>query len=174
MTVPPVHSCAVLVPACEILPLRAAVLRAHKPVSESVYAEDEEPDTFHVAFKKDGRLLGCATGLKKCHPACPEAIYQLRGMAVHPDHQRQGIGEAVLRCFENEARRRGAPAIWCNARKTAEAFYARCGWKATGPVFEEVGLPHVVMTKPIIGEQPIKKRETEGSNPSALRVSASS
>lgn len=146
-TLPPLQPDTALVPAATILPLRAAVLRAHKPVSESRYAEDEHPDTFHVAAVSEGTLLGCATGLKKDQAACLEASYQLRGMAVHPDHQGQGIGEVVLRRFENEARQRGALAVWCNARKTAQAFYARCGWVATGPIFEEVGLPHVVMYK---------------------------
>ena len=151
-----------LVPAGEVLALRAAVLRAHKPVSESLYAEDDAPDTFHVAAYEDGALVGCGTGLRKGHGACPTATYQLRGMAVSPVSQGQGVGRAVLAEFEAEAVRRGAVAVWCNARKTAESFYAGCGWVATGPIFEEVGLPHVVMFKHLSSEAGALEKNERG------------
>ena len=63
--------------------------------------------------------------------------YALRGMAVSPDHQRLGVGTALLRavCAEVDA------AMWCNARLASVPFYAHAGWTLAGPTFEmqEIG-----------------------------------
>ncbi len=130
-----------------ILALRASVLRAHRPVFESIYPEDSLSTTFHVLAQLGYAQVGCCTGLLANQPLCPQATYQLRGMAVHPGFQGQGIGACLLERFEVEARQRGATMVWCNARVSAQPFYARQGWVAVGDIFESVELPHIVMYK---------------------------
>ncbi len=133
--------------AAVILALRASVLRSHRSVLESIYAEDDLPTTFHVLAQLGYAQVGCCTGLLANQPLCPQATYQLRGMAVHPGFQGQGIGACLLARFEAEARQRGATTVWCNARVSAQPFYARQGWVAVGDIFESVELPHIVMYK---------------------------
>lgn len=132
----------------EIFPLRHAVLRPGRPVTYSVYSEDA--GAVHVGAWDDGELVGCATvfpdpwaGAAQW-PAEP-AAWRLRGMAVDPSRQGQGIGGVVLAEAVSAAVEAGAPLLWANARTAALRFYARHGWVEAGEEFvtPDTGLPHV-------------------------------
>ena len=122
-----------------LVDLRWHVLRPGWPRQAAHFPHDDAPGTIHlVAVTQEGRVIGGATLL-------PQDGLQLRGMAVDPAWQGKGVGAAVLDAAHELARQRGTT-LWCNARLSAEGFYARCGWKAEGPIFEvpQIG-PHVVM-----------------------------
>ena len=132
----------------EIFPLRHAVLRPGKPVTYSVYGEDE--GAVHVGAWDDGELVGCATVFPDPWagpgpPAAEPAAWRLRGMAVDPSRQGGGIGGLVLADAVSAAREAGAPLLWANARTAALRFYARHGWVVAGAEFvtADTGLPHV-------------------------------
>ena len=140
----------------EIFPLRHAVLRPGRPVSASVYGEDE--GAVHIGAwdlaSDDGELLvGCATVFPDPWPGSDEwpaadGAWRLRGMAVDPSRHRSGVGRQVLAAVVEAATAAGAPMIWANARTAALPFYESCGWKVAGPEFitADTGLPH----KPIV------------------------
>lgn len=74
--------------------------------------------------------------------------WQLRGMAVDPDHQGRGIGARLLQFVEQDRARAEVPYLWCNARTQAVRFYHRHGWRAIGEPFEIPGVgPHNRMVK---------------------------
>jgi GNAT superfamily N-acetyltransferase len=131
----------------EIFPLRHAVLRPGRPVTYSVYSEDE--GAVHIGAWDDGMLVGCATVFPDPWagslgwPAEP-AAWRLRGMAVDPSRQGGGIGGQVLASAVDAAREAEAPLLWANARTTALRFYARHGWEVAGEEFvtPDTGLPH--------------------------------
>src|SRR5277367_1148359 len=86
----------------------------------------------------DSPIIGIATILRRDWQRQP--AWQLRGMAIHPDHQRQGIGQLLLAAVEDHARAdatstAGAAQLWCNARVPAIGFYTTCGWTVVSPVF---------------------------------------
>lgn len=59
----------------------------------------------------------------------------LTDMAVHPAHQRRGIGRAMLAEAQRMARAFPAQAVWLDAYDApagAGAFYARCGFVERG------------------------------------------
>jgi GNAT superfamily N-acetyltransferase len=121
-------------PAADAMALRSAVLRDGRP--HEGFAEDDWPDTFHVLARDDeGRVVGVATFL-------PVDGWQLRGMAVDPSVQGQGIGRALLARAVDELRSRGATSAWANGRDTALAFYQRLGWRVVGAGFRAHDLPH--------------------------------
>lgn len=146
----------------EIFPLRHAVLRPGRRVSDSVYAEDD--DAVHVGAwePNDGdgdMLVGCATVFPEpwtgttttgttigttTGPAPEPRAWRLRGMAVDPSRQGTGIGGRVLAEAVGAAREAGAPLLWANARTTALRFYQRNGWVVAGEeyVTTDTGLPH--------------------------------
>jgi GNAT superfamily N-acetyltransferase len=131
----------------EIFPLRHAILRPGRPVSYSVYSEDE--GAVHVGAWDDGALVGCATVFPDPWdgpPAQPHA-WRLRGMAVDPSRQGTGVGRKVLEAAVDAARAAGAPMMWANARSTAVGFYERLGWTVAGEEFRtaDTGLPHKAM-----------------------------
>jgi predicted GNAT family N-acyltransferase len=69
-------------------------------------------------------------------------------MAVVDDARGNGIGTALLRFLEDEARRRGAGHLTLNAQVSARRFYEKAGYQASGPVFDDAGIPHVRMDRP--------------------------
>ena len=141
----------------EIFPLRHAVLRPGRPVTTSVYAEDQ--GAVHIgawlpAPDGDGELLvGCATVFPDPWAGADGfpaevAAWRLRGMAVDPSRHRGGVGRQVLAAVVDAARAGGAPLLWANARTPALPFYESQGWVVAGEEFvtADTGLPH----KPIV------------------------
>jgi GNAT superfamily N-acetyltransferase len=135
----------------EIFPLRHAVLRPGRPVSYSVYSDDE--GAVHIGAWDDDELVGCATVFPQAWPGsdiAPEpspGAWRLRGMAVDPSRQGTGVGAAVLGSAVGAAEEAGAPLLWANARSTAIGFYERHGWRVVGEEFiaADSGLPHKPM-----------------------------
>jgi GNAT superfamily N-acetyltransferase len=132
----------------EILPLRKAVLRPMEPIEPSPY--DGYPDVHHFAAFIDGVVIGCATVLPSAYEglaggsAAIDSAWQLRGMAVEPGRQGQGIGRSVLTAAIDFIRASGAPALWANARTTALPFYEAMGFAVIGDefIYGPSELPH--------------------------------
>ncbi|HET7530061.1 MAG TPA: GNAT family N-acetyltransferase [Mycobacteriales bacterium] len=142
----------------EIFPLRHAVLRPGRPVTASVYAQDEA--AVHLGAWDEGLLVGCATVFPDPwpgpDPAADAGAWRLRGMAVEPTRQRTGVGRLVLTAAVRAAREAGAPLLWANARTAALPFYAAAGWVVAGAEFitPDTGLPHRPIVLPNSGETP--------------------
>jgi GNAT superfamily N-acetyltransferase len=138
--------------ADEVRPLRLGVLRPHAPVVPAAY--DLEPDTVHIGAFDGTTVVGCATVFPEpfVHddpPTDDPKAWRLRGMAVAPDRQGQGIGRLVLEAATAAAAQRGAPLLWANGRVTAMSFYQRLGWEAVGEVFSygPANLAHLVIVR---------------------------
>ena len=59
----------------------------------------------------------------------------------------EGLGRRVMEEVERVAALRGAKLLRMEAQRQAAGFYARLGWRETGPDFDEAGIPHVRMEK---------------------------
>lgn len=107
-----------------ILELRARVLVGHG-TGRRVFSRDLASTTRHWAALVDGAVVGCVSVMRLRGHA-------LRGMAVAPEVQRQGVGAAMLQavCAAVDA------PMWCNSRLEAVPFYVRMGWAPVGPVFD--------------------------------------
>src|SRR4051812_4543863 len=136
----------------EIFPLRHAVLRPGRPVSYSVYSEDD--GAVHIGAWDDDMLVGCATVFPDpwagtaAQPS-EQSAWRLRGMAVDPSRQGSGVGREVLAAAVDAAVGGGAPLMWANARTSALGFYQRHGWRVVGEEFiaADTGLPHHPMLR---------------------------
>jgi predicted N-acetyltransferase YhbS len=130
----------------EVRPLRLAVLRPDAPMVPSAY--DLESTTVHIGAFDGETVVGCATVFPEASDEEPLA-WRLRGMAVDPAYQGQGIGGRVLDAATHAAAAAGAPLIWANGRVTAMAFYQRLGWEAVGNVFiyGPADLPHLMIQR---------------------------
>ena len=107
-----------------ILEIRAQVLGGYGQGRTS-FSRDLSSTTRHWAALVDGVVVGCASVMRLRGCA-------LRGMAVVPRYQRQGVGARLLQvvCAEVDA------PMWCNSRVQAAPFYVRSGWVEVGPVFD--------------------------------------
>ena len=121
----------------QIRDLRERVL-SHPDQPVRTVSGDHATTTRHWAALLDAQVIGCVSVMQL-------RGYALRAMAVAPEHQRQGVGAALLRVVVDQVRE----PLWCNARLSAVPFYTRMGWQAVGPVFmlQDRG-PHQRMVMP--------------------------
>jgi GNAT superfamily N-acetyltransferase len=133
--------------------LRRAVLRPGWPCGSPMHGDDN-PDAVHLAAIDDqGVVIGSCIVLPRPYPVRPDesGAWQLRGMATTPAWQGKGVGGRLLAAALDEVRGRDGRLVWCEARTTARAFYAKHGFTAEGPEFDhaESGLPHYRMWLPL-------------------------
>jgi len=131
--------------------LRRSVLRDGDPESVVVFPGDDDPGAIHLAAfdPADDTMVGIATFFPSPFEGRP--AYQLRGMAVIPSLQGQGVGAQLLEAGVEAVRALGTVSLlWANGRDSALGFYERHGWKVVGDQFEygPMRLPHhVVLTE---------------------------
>ncbi len=91
----------------------------------------ERPETLHRVMLVAGEVA--ATGRLDLQPANPAGSgAQLRYCAVEPKFRGRGVGQALVRSFEEEARARGLGRVWMEARVAALNFYLRLGYTDIG------------------------------------------
>ena len=71
--------------------------------------------------------------------------WRIGRMAVLREWRGRGIGRAVLDLLVAATRASGARAVILHAQQHAFGFYARAGFCAEGPTFDEAGIAHRVM-----------------------------
>ena len=103
----------------------------------------EEQATHLLVTAADGNVIGVG----RVHFNTPEEA-QIRFMAVDEDCRGQGIGRRILAALEEQARAAGARRIVLDARKPAERFYAKQGYRTLGEAHTLFGrIAHVRMAK---------------------------
>lgn len=133
-------------------PLRAQVLRPGRPVRAVAFpGELDGPSGHFAAYSAAGSgdvIVGVASVLREAESGGP-GVWRLRGMAVAPDQRGRGVGTQLLERVRDHVRRSGGGLLWCNARVSAEGFYAAGGWVRTGEPWDEPDIgPHVRMHDP--------------------------
>ena len=68
-------------------------------------------------------------------------------MAVSAPSRKKGIGRELMEFAAAAASRDGADEIILGAQFTAREFYRRLGYIEDGAVFDDAGIPHVMMRK---------------------------
>jgi predicted GNAT family N-acyltransferase len=66
-------------------------------------------------------------------------------VAVLREWRGSGIGAGIVRHLVNQATESGVDSVYLHAQTAAAGFYRRLGFRAEGPEFDEVGIPHVRM-----------------------------
>lgn len=133
---------SILVAAATALVARGAPLWPPDSVTPGALNDRYPPGTWRVAWNGD-RPAACCCLLELDPPFWPEdtpgeALY-LHKLAVHPDHQGQGLAGVMLDDAVQVARQRGVPFLKLDTatdRPKLRALYERHG-------FQEVGRRHV-------------------------------
>jgi ribosomal protein S18 acetylase RimI-like enzyme len=133
----------------ETYPVRHIVLRAGKPIESCKFDGDELVSTHHFGYYFNNQIIGVISlfAIDNSH-FITQKSFQIRGMAVLPAFQKQGVGEALVKEAEKFCTTQKADLIWFNARTSAVGFYQKMGYEILGPEFEiyDVG-PHFLMYK---------------------------
>src|SRR5262245_4454211 len=81
----------------QTLDLRSRLLRGgHLAPEECVYPHDDSPSAFHLGCYDGETLIGIASFHEEAIDGRPGLCYRLRGMAVEPHQQGNGIGTALI------------------------------------------------------------------------------
>ena len=129
--------------------LRQLVLRKGKPRHTCDWEGDKLKSTKHIGAFINSKCVGILSLFENKSNAIREQNqYQLRGLAVHPDHQGKGIGRKLIAFSEYELNQSGIEILWCNARVSASEFYKKLNFEIISDQFHipNVG-SHYVMSK---------------------------
>ncbi|SFO55036.1 acyl-CoA thioester hydrolase, YbgC/YbaW family [Variovorax sp. OK605] len=125
--------------------LRRAVFIEEQNIPESLEWDENDAMVLHaVARNRLGQVI--ATG-RLLH--AEDGVSHIGRMAVHRNLRSGGHGAAVVRVLEEAAKARGDREVALNAQRSAERFYARLGYAVHGEGFEEAGIPHIEMRRPL-------------------------
>ncbi len=128
----------------QALNLRDTVLRAPLGLQLSANDTRDEAVQIHLGVFEGEDLIGCIT-LQTLN----EKQVRFRQMAIAPARQGRGIGSALLRYAESQARAAGWREVVLHARESVLDFYLNNAYHRQGAGFEEIGLAHVKMHKGI-------------------------
>ena len=116
----------------QALRIEVFVVEQGVPV-ELEWDEADEVSIHAVAYDEEGQPVATGRLLPDGH---------IGRMAVRKSARGQGIGDEVLRCLLDEARRLGHQELVLHAQTHAAGFYARHGFTRVGDEFMEAGIPH--------------------------------
>jgi predicted GNAT family N-acyltransferase len=124
--------------------VRVAVFVDEQGIPRSEELDDFDASATHcVAYDDAGKP--CAAGRLLLF----DRYAKIGRMAVLASHRKTGAGAAVLAALEREAASRGITLTKLSAQLHARGFYERCGYTAHGDIYDDVGIPHIDMEKPI-------------------------
>jgi predicted GNAT family N-acyltransferase len=122
--------------------LRHRVFCEEQGVPEDLERDAHDGDALHlVALDASGAVVGTCRLVRRG----PAMV--LGRMAVERAARGRGVGARLLDLAHAEAAAAGAREVELHAQAEAVAFYARFGYAAEGPEFEEAGIPHRVMRR---------------------------
>lgn len=124
--------------------VRTAVFIVEQGIPEAEEWDADDGDATHVVVF-DPAGLPVATG-RLIHIGQARGHAKIGRMAVMRPSRGAGLGAQVLLALLDQARSQHIREISLHAQLTAQAFYARYGFQAKGPVFDEVDIPHQGMT----------------------------
>jgi predicted GNAT family N-acyltransferase/RimJ/RimL family protein N-acetyltransferase len=123
--------------------LRYAVFVEDQGVPLEVEQDGRDAGARHVVAVRHGTVIG--TGRLLEH----DGVALVGRMAVAKPDRRAGIGAAMLAELERMAGRQGLTAVELHAQLHAQDFYRRAGYQPVGEPFEEAGIGHRRMRKPL-------------------------
>jgi predicted GNAT family N-acyltransferase len=118
----------------ELMAVRVRVFVEEQGIPESEEMDEADPGCRHaLAYSAGGDLAG--TGR-----LAPSG--KIGRIAVLPRYRHAGVGSAVVLHLVNQATELGLPQVYLHAQADSVGFYERLGFRAEGPIFDEVGIPH--------------------------------
>jgi YbgC/YbaW family acyl-CoA thioester hydrolase len=122
-------------------PIRRAVFTQEQGIDAALDDDGRDAAAVHaVAFNRLGLPLGTGRLV-----AVAPGVAKVGRMAVVASMRGSSVGRQLLEALVSAARSRGDKEAMLHAQASAIGFYARHGWAARGPAFEEAGIAHQEM-----------------------------
>ncbi len=128
----------------DALAVRRAVFVEEQGVPEELELDGNDGTATHFVAYDDGRPVGAAR-LR----AYDETTAKAERVAVAAAERGRGIGRRLMSALEAHAADAGYETVVLHAQVPVVGFYERLGYTATSDVFEDAGIPHREMRKPL-------------------------
>ena len=116
--------------------IRRRVFIEEQAVPADLEWDGEDAAARHWLALQDGAPVGTARMLRDGHIGRMAVLARGRGL---------GVGTALLRAVLDQAREDGHREVYLHAQTHALTFYERLGFTASGPEFDDAGIPHRTM-----------------------------
>lgn len=126
--------------------IRSEVFLEEQRIPAEMEWDDGDAAAVHaVAFNRLDQAV--ATGrLLQERPG----VARIGRVAVHRVLRGSGVGRQLMQSLLNAASARGDREVTLNAQRSAQAFYLGLGFQPRGEAFEEAGIPHIEMVRPLV------------------------
>jgi YbgC/YbaW family acyl-CoA thioester hydrolase len=125
--------------------IRTAVFVEEQRIPKDLESDEADLTAVHaVAYNRLGQPV--ATGRFVPHEP---GVVKVGRLAVHRVLRGGHLGRQVLMALMDAARDRGEREVMLHAQRSAVGFYERLGYQARGAAFEEAGIEHQEMFKPL-------------------------
>ena len=126
--------------------IRFEVFVDEQGVPPDLEADEFDDAALHLLAVNDidGQPVGTARVVDK-----GSGIAKIGRVAVRKEYRGLGVGEALMRRAMAVAAARGMTTVLLDAQLPVIPFYERLGFVAEGPIFDDAGIPHRRMTRPL-------------------------
>jgi predicted GNAT family N-acyltransferase len=121
--------------------LRHDVFVDEQGITQELERDEEDKSATHLVGLSHGRVVGTLRIVRHG----PEA--KVGRMAVALSSRKKWIGRRLMEFAADHCRDIGVTEIVLGAQVTARDFYTKLGYVEEGPVFDDAGLPHIMMRK---------------------------
>ena len=125
------------------LAIRRKVFVEEQSVPEELEYDAADATAVHLLATLDGRPVGTARLL------IDGAEGKIGRVAILQDCRGTGAGAALMRAALEELRARGVTTARLGAQTHALGFYEKLGFTACGPIYDDAGIPHRDMSRPL-------------------------
>lgn len=123
----------------EIVRARFDVFVGEQHILEPEY-DDVDYRSVHIFIQEDGKVIAYA---RIFQGESPGQWHIGRMLTVR---RGQGLGAAIIDAAKGYIRNHGGKQILLHAQVQASGFYAKQGFDVCSEIFEEAGIPHVMMS----------------------------
>jgi predicted GNAT family N-acyltransferase len=124
----------------EAMPIRYAVFVEEQGVPVEMELDQHDAASLHALAYDGATAVGTARLLPDAH---------IGRMAVRREYRGRGVGSALLVRLCEAARERGHREVVLSAQVHALDFYRTHGFEAYGAVYQDAGIPHRDMRRPL-------------------------
>jgi predicted GNAT family N-acyltransferase len=118
---------------------------ALESVRRQVFVHEQgvpEPDEWDAADVTCHHVLALKEKRDAVGTGRLEPTGKIGRVAVLPQYRGTGVGSEIVSHLVNLATELGFTQVYLHSQTTAVGFYERFGFRAEGPEFDEVGIPH--------------------------------
>ncbi|MEL7131973.1 MAG: GNAT family N-acetyltransferase [Pseudomonadota bacterium] len=124
--------------------LRRTVFIDEQGVSAAEEVDGRDGDALHVLAYIEGEPMGCARIIIDGSTA------KIGRVCVLKEARGTGLGAAIIdACLRVAKDQAGVTTAKLGAQTHALAFYERLGFTAYGPIYDDAGIPHKDMERPL-------------------------